>query len=128
MGVQEKLQVKSMFESRFITEHEKLSVKTLVSATHNKETKPVKMRYAPAPAMYWSCPQVFGIQPSKLRAHASVVYGDRMFVYGGTSKSTCSDTLYILELGNKRFWSFYTRTNSFTYTRYVDLVYSSCLW
>lgn len=102
-------------------------MKKLVTATN--EIKPTnKMRYAPAPAMYWSCPSVFGIKPPKLRAHASVVYGDRMFVYGGTSKSTCSDTLYILELGNKFILHTYKKRNLISIARYFDLVYSSCLW
>lgn len=138
MDIQEEVQVKSMFESRFITEHGKLSMKTLVAAANTNETTAAvteptkKMRYAPAPAMYWSCPQVFGIKPPKLRAHASVVYGDKMFVYGGTNKSTCSDTLYILELGNKKKRVFilhmYKQILTLLLKRYDDLVGTSGLW
>ncbi|KAK4520427.1 uncharacterized protein ATC70_008562 [Mucor velutinosus] len=98
----EKLQVKSMFESRLI-ENEKVAMTKLVDAEPktlvNKQKKPTKdVSYAPAPAMYWSCPEMYGTRPPKLRAHASVVYNGKMFVYGGTSKNKCSDTLYVLEL------------------------------
>ncbi|CAO0792332.1 unnamed protein product [Mucor circinelloides] len=98
----DKLQVKSMFESRLI-ENEKVSMTKLVDSEPKtpvyKQKKPTDdVSYAPAPAMYWSCPEMYGTRPPKLRAHASVVYDGKMFVYGGTSKNTCSDTLYVLEL------------------------------
>lgn len=80
-----------MFESRFI-ENEEVSVTKLISTD-------IDMSRTPATAMYWSCPQMYGKIPPKLRAHSSVVFGDKMFVFGGTSKSQCSDTLYVLELG-----------------------------
>jgi hypothetical protein len=110
----EKLQAKSMFESRLIENEKVVSMTKLVSATNADNSKRRGPYYeeeeeeervdstlpAPAPAMYWSCPEMFGkVKPPKLRAHSSVVYGDKMYVYGGTSKSKCSDTLYILELG-----------------------------
>lgn len=92
-----------MFESRLI-ENENLSMTKLVQsepkAVNKRKITTEDVSYAPAPAMYWSCPEMYGIKPPKLRAHASVVYDGKMFVYGGTSKNTCSDTLYILELGN----------------------------
>ncbi|RCI01492.1 hypothetical protein CU098_011567, partial [Rhizopus stolonifer] len=55
--------------------------------------------YAPSPAMYWSRPDMFGMRPPKLRAHASAEYNGNMYVFGGTSKTLCSDTLYVLDLG-----------------------------
>jgi hypothetical protein len=55
---------------------------------------------APAPAMYWSHPKTYGTIPPQVRAHASVVYEERMFVFGGSTKSQqCLDTLYTLDLG-----------------------------
>lgn len=67
-----------------------------VLVTEKVDTK--EERYAPSPAMYWSRPKTFGIKPPSLRAHASVVYQDKMYVFGGTTKSSCSDTLYVFEL------------------------------
>lgn len=95
-----------MFESRLI-ENEKVSATKLMDAepkapVHGQKKSAQDVGYAPAPAMYWSCPEMYGTRPPKLRAHASVVYDGKMFVYGGTSKNTCSDTLYVLELGNTR--------------------------
>lgn len=88
-----------MFESRFI-ENEKVSITKLISTENKKTTAQVEeMSRAPAPAMYWSCPQMYGKIPPKIRAHSSVVFEDKMFVFGGTSKTQCSDTLYVLELG-----------------------------
>lgn len=91
----EKLQAKSMFESKLF-ENERASMTKLVV----QEKNTVDVEHAPAPAMYWSCPPVFGSKPPKMRAHSSVVFQDKMFVFGGTSKTLCSDILYILELGN----------------------------
>lgn len=91
----EKLQAKSMFESKLL-ENERASMTKLVV----QEINAVDVEHAPAPAMYWSCPPVFGTKPPKMRAHSSVVFQDKMFVFGGTSKTLCSDILYILELGN----------------------------
>jgi hypothetical protein len=54
---------------------------------------------APIAAMYWFRPHVSGLEPPKLRAHASAVYQGKMYVYGGTTKTACSNTLYILDLG-----------------------------
>lgn len=85
-----------MFESRLI-ENEKTIMTKLISSANEGEND---TRRAPAPAMYWSCPQMYGTKPPKLRAHASVVYEDRMYIFGGTGKTLCSDTLYVLELGN----------------------------
>ncbi|KAG1451077.1 hypothetical protein G6F46_009830 [Rhizopus delemar] len=53
---------------------------------------------APIAAMYWFRPHVSGLEPPKLRAHASAVYQGKMYVYGGTTKTACSNTLYILDL------------------------------
>ncbi|GAA5803685.1 hypothetical protein HPULCUR_009168 [Helicostylum pulchrum] len=89
----EKLQAKSMFESKLL-ENERASMTKLVV----QEINAVDVEHAPAPAMYWSCPPVFGTKPPKMRAHSSVVFQDKMFVFGGTSKTLCSDILYILEL------------------------------
>lgn len=88
-----------MFESRFI-QNEEVSLTKLIP-NENTKTQVTKdtQRRAPAPAMYWSCPQIYGNLPPKIRAHASVVLADKMFVFGGTSKTMCSDTLYVLELG-----------------------------
>ncbi|KAI8885912.1 galactose oxidase [Backusella circina FSU 941] len=62
--------------------------------------------------MYWSRPTLFGIVPPKLRAHVSVVYEDKMFVFGGAEKSQCSDTLYVFDL------------DTFTWSK--PLVYGTC--
>ncbi|CEP07637.1 hypothetical protein [Parasitella parasitica] len=91
----EKPQAKSLFESRSI-ENDKTFVKA--TAVNKQKGLSEDVGYAPAPAMYWSRPEMYGAKPPKLRAHASVVYDGKMFVYGGTSKNTCSDTLYVLEL------------------------------
>ncbi|KAI7906957.1 uncharacterized protein BX663DRAFT_465276 [Cokeromyces recurvatus] len=81
--VNEELQAKSIFERK------------IASITSDND----KVGYAPTPAMYWSRPEVYGIKPSCVRAHASVVYGDKMYVYGGmNNNSVCSDKLYVLEL------------------------------
>lgn len=100
----EKLQVRSMFESKLLEskwlEAEQQRTNKLETTT-TKEKSRVDVDHAPAPAMYWSCPPVFGTKPPKMRAHASVVFQDKMFVFGGTSKSLCSDILYILDLGNQ---------------------------
>lgn len=89
-----------MFESRII-ENGKGSMTKLISSSFPGSKKEDDVKPAPPPAMYWSCPPISGTPPPKLRAHASVVYGDRMYVYGGTGKTICSDTLYVLELGNR---------------------------
>ncbi|KAG1471350.1 hypothetical protein G6F56_002172 [Rhizopus delemar] len=59
---------------------------------------------APVPAMYWYHVDMLGSEPPKLRAHASAVYEGKMYVYGGTSKTACSDTLCILDL-DTFYWS-----------------------
>jgi hypothetical protein len=89
-----------MFESRLI-ENERISMTKLISSDSKSNGIVDDMKRAPAPAMYWSCPVMHGTKPPKLRAHASVVYEDKMYVYGGTDKTLCSDTLYVLELGNE---------------------------
>ncbi|ORZ25225.1 hypothetical protein BCR42DRAFT_399664 [Absidia repens] len=53
---------------------------------------------APAPAMYWSLPSVYGKIPKPTRAHVSVVVGDLMYVFGGTDSKHCLGSLYALEL------------------------------
>ncbi|KAI7892115.1 uncharacterized protein EV154DRAFT_198474 [Mucor mucedo] len=131
----EKLQAKSMFESRFI-QNEEVSLTKLISIESNKATQVAKdtQRRAPAPAMYWSCPQIYGDIPPKIRAHASVVLGDKMFVFGGTSKTLCSDTLYVLELGISHTHTHthrrkYRRLNKLscvdTFTWYVPMVFGT---
>lgn len=57
---------------------------------------------APAPAMYWSLPSVYGKIPKPTRAHVSVVVGDLMYVFGGTDSKHCLGSLYTLELGKRK--------------------------
>lgn len=116
----EKLQAKSMFESKLL-ENERASMTKLVV----QEKNTVDVEHAPAPAMYWSCPPVFGTKPPKMRAHSSVLFQDKMFVFGGTSKTLCSDILYILELGNIYSLPIHERKNNnniYCVRRYIYLV------
>lgn len=89
---------KTKFESRVI-ENDSVSLTKLVDSNTAASKEDEERRYAPSPAMYWSRPKTFGIKPPSLRAHASAVYEDKMYVFGGTTKSSCSDTLYVFELG-----------------------------
>ena len=78
-----------------------LDNKSLDERNTSRSLGPLNTGYAPSPAMYWSRPDVYGCaRPPELRAHSSVEYGGKMYVFGGTNKSLCSDKLYILDLGN----------------------------
>jgi hypothetical protein len=85
-------------------------------------------RHAPAPAMYWSHPKTYGTIPPQVRAHASVVYEERMFVFGGSTKSQqCLDTLYTLDLGSLSLL-FFMIIYLLSIYRYIYMVKTSHLW
>ena len=88
-----------MFESRLVQD-ERISLTKLVplSATKLFNSKEEISSVAPAPSMYWSRPQVYGTKLPPLRAHATVIHNEKLYLYGGTGKSQCSDALYILDL------------------------------
>ncbi|CEG80587.1 hypothetical protein RMATCC62417_14898 [Rhizopus microsporus] len=84
---------KNASTSSFSANEAKLMFKT-AKEEDNKKT----LDLAPTPAMYWSIAELLGLEPPKLRAHASAVYDGKMYVYGGTTRTACSDTLYVLDL------------------------------
>ncbi|KAI8877825.1 galactose oxidase [Backusella circina FSU 941] len=93
----DKQRSKNIFESRFI-ENDKIQPLTKL-VTNDDDDDDDDVGHAPAPAMYWSNPKTYGTVPPQVRAHASAVFEERMFVFGGSTKSQqCLDTLYTLDL------------------------------
>jgi hypothetical protein len=51
----------------------------------------------PATTMYWSCPNTYGVHVPPLRAHASVVAGGKIYVFGGSGSELCYKDMYIFD-------------------------------
>jgi hypothetical protein len=59
---------------------------------------------APAAGMYWSRAITYGKSPTRpLRAHTANLIGEYLYVFGGCDMKHCFNTLYILDLGKKRW-------------------------